>query len=298
MTREERDELRKRYRDDVLYKAWSHPLMELERELHQPAPEEIWHLTEKLHGRLCDLGEDAPYEIDYVFRDICDSLIGGDTTRGDAMFTSAVISTVLLSQLCAAKPKGDGENPNRPSCRALARILTKDEFLPVVGSLMEMLRQERIDLAGRKVIVPVTNYLDQAETSKHLSASTIKEIDHWVEEVWNKTRPLHGMMRVSEDTYRQLWNDILVMPYMLTRIKEVSPRRNAWAMNMKMVANVLGIMMTHLKMEDNQLSACNLLGMPNARPYIGNYADFNGSYNAFSKPELKKVTEMVKAMEC
>lgn len=76
LTKHERDELRARYREDKLFKAWSHPLKELQMELDQPAPEEIWHLTEKLHVRLRELGEDAPYEIDYVFSDLYEPLIG------------------------------------------------------------------------------------------------------------------------------------------------------------------------------------------------------------------------------
>ena len=296
LTREERADLRARYRDDKLYKAWSHPLMEVERELHQPAPEEIWHLTEKLHVRLRELGEDAPYEIDYVFRDLYEPLMGGDVTKGDAMFTAVVVSTVLLSQMCAARPH-IGANPNQACCRALARILTQDLYLPVCGTLLDMLKKERIDLNGKKVIVPVTDYLDEAESSKTLSASTRKEIDKIVADIMTKTKALGLMMCVEEEQIRQLWVKILSLPDMLTRVKQVSPRGNSWQMNMKMVANVLGMMMTYQKMEDNASRACELLGMSNARNYMGNHADFAGSCAAFKPKEHETVVKMVKELE-
>lgn len=295
MTKEERAELRARYREDKLYKAWSHPLMELERELGQPAPEEIWHLTEQLHIRLRELGEDAPYEIDYVFRDLYEPLVGDNVTRGDAMFTSVVISTVLLSQLCASRPHV-GPNPNQASCRALARILTKDDFLPVCGTLIDMLKAERIDLSGNPVIVPVTNYLDEAECEKCLSASTRKEIDKVVADIMGKLSPLHPMMYVDDEQVQQLWVKILSMPDMLTRVKEVSPNRNAWDMNLKMVANVIGLMIVHKKMEQNANKATTLLGMSNARNYINNHADFYNNGSAFTKEEHRRVDALVKAM--
>lgn len=295
LTRTERDELRKRYRDDMLYKAWSHPLMQLERELQQPAPEMIWYMTEHLHVRLRELGDDAPYEIDYLFRDLYEPLVGDDITRGEAIFTAAVVSTVLLSQLCAAQPSGEGENPHRPSCRALARILTQDEFLLVVGSLMDMLKEERFDMAGRKVIVPVTNYLDEAESSKSLSAATRKEIDGWVDKIMLKSGGIFTMfVGITPTDYRQLWTKVLSMPDMLTRIKEVSPRQNMWDFNLKMVANVIGMMMLHGRMENNASKATQLLGMGNARNYIRNHADFGNNGSAFRPDECQRVMELLK----
>ncbi len=270
--------------------------MEVERELNQPAPEEIWHLTEKLHVRLRELGEDAPYEIDYVFRDLYEPLMGGDVTKGDAMFTAVVVSTVLLSQLCASRPH-IGENPNRASCRALARILTQDLYLPVCGTLLDMLKKEKIDLNGNKVIVPVTNYLDEAESSKTLSASTRKEIDQMVTIIMDKTKGLHPMMCLDDEQIRQLWVKILSMPDMLTRIKDVSPNKNTWGMNLKMVANVIGMLMLHGKMENNANKATDLLGMSNARNYIRNHADHSGSGSAFKEDEHRRISAMVKDME-
>lgn len=296
LTGEARAELRTRYRDDRLFRAWSHPLLELQREMGQPAPEEIWFLTERLHVRLRDLGDAAPYEIDYVFREIYESLVSDDMTKGESIFTAAVVSTVLLSQLSASKPKGKGENPNRPCCRALARILTKDEFLPVVGSLMEMLEAEKTDLAGRKLVVPITNYLDEAESDKHLSASTVKEIDRMVDVIWKKCLCAKGMFCVEEESLREFWHKLLAMPDMLLRVKQVNPRNNEWEMNMKMVANVLGMMMNYSKMEFNQSHACDLMGIRKARSYMGNHAAFGTSNTVFSKDEYDKVVAMVKAM--
>lgn len=295
LSRAERAELRSRYRGDKLYKAWSHPLMEVEREMDQPAPEEIWHMTEQLHVRLRELGEDAPYEIDYVFRDLYEPLLGDDVTKGEAMFTAVVVSTVLLSQLCAARPSG-GINPHRASCRALARILTQDLYLPVCGTLLDMLRREQVDLNGNKLVVPITNYLDEAESVKHLSASSRKELDKLVASIVDKTRPLKSMMWIDKEDYQDLWVRILSLPDMVTLVKKVSPRNNAWEMNMKMVANVLGMMMTNRKMEDNASKASTLMAMSNARPYIGNYTDFANSYAAFRPEELNRVEAIVKAL--
>ena len=96
--------------------------------------------------------------------------------------------------------------------------------------------------------MPVTDYLDEAESSKTLSASTRKEIDKLVANIITKTKALGLMMCVEQEQIRQLWVKILSLPDMLTRVKQVSPRGNTWQMNMKMVANVLGIMMTYQKM--------------------------------------------------
>lgn len=297
LTRAERDELRNRYRDEVLYKAWSHPLMELERELKQPAPEEIWHMTEQLHVRLRELGDDAYYEIDYVFRDLYEPLIGEDVTRGEAMFTAAIVSTVLLSQLCAAKPKDGGANPNRPCCLALARILTQDLYLPVCGNLLKMLEAEKTDLMGRKVVVPVQNYLNEAESEKFLSGTTLREVEQWVDKIVMRSGGICQMFEgVDEAAYRALWKKLLAMPDMLTRIKEVSPNKNTWGFNLKMVANVIGMLMLYGKMENNASKATELLGMSNARNYIRNHADFRNNGSAFKKDEHDKVEKLVKEM--
>lgn len=299
LSRQERADLRNRYRDDKLYKAWSHPLMELETELEQPSPEEIWHMTEKLHVRLRELGDDAPYEIDYVFRDLYEPLIGGDVTRGDAMFTAAVVSTVLLSQLCEAKEKETNVNPNRPICRALARILTKDHFLPVCVTLMRMLSDEMFDYNGEKVILPVHNYLDEAQTTNVLAASTLKEIDHWVEVVYEKTKGLSAMLTegYTIEEYKTIWSKILALPDMLTRIKDISPNKNKWGFNLKMVANVIGMMLLADVLENNATQATTLIGASNARNYIRNHADYrpHGSGSVFTEEEHRMVMKAVKS---
>lgn len=274
--------------------------MEVERELDQPAPEEIWQLTERLHVRLRELGEDAPYEIDYVFRDLYEPLIGGDVTKGEAMFTAVVVSTVLLSQLCASRPQL-GENPNRASCRALARILTQDLYLPVCSTLLDMLRQERIDLNGNKVIVPVTNYLDEAESCKFLSASTRKAIDKEVDGVWEKTQRLNGLFTggYTQDYYKNVWRRILAMPDMLLRIKEVSPHKNEWGMNMKMVANVVGMMIAANVLENNTQHVTDMIGVQKMRNYIRCHADYRpaGSSSVFTQEEHRMVMKVIKSNE-
>lgn len=143
----------------------------------------------------------------------------------------------------------------------------------------------------------MTNYLDEAESSKTLSASTRKEIDTIVADIMTKTKALATMMWVDEEQIRQLWTKILSMPDMLMRVKQVSPRGNTWQMNMKMVANALGMMMTYQKMEDNASRACELLGMSNARNYMGNHADFSASYAAFKLKEHETVEKIVKSLE-
>lgn len=68
-------------------------------------------------------------------------------------------------------------------------------------------------------------------------------------------------------------------------------------MNMKMVANVLGMMILHKKMEENATKAATLIGMSNARNYIRNHADFIDSGSAFSEADHKRVSAMVKELE-
>ena len=294
LDRKERDELRQRYRDDKLFQAWSHPLNVISMELKMPAPEAIWLATEKIHLRLRKLGDNAPSEIDFIFSECVEDLQGGEgVTKGEATFTSVIIFIVLMSQLCAAKPHM-GQNPNKGCCRALARILTRDPFLAVTRELLGMLRNERVDLNDNKVIVPVINYLDEAEHEKMLSDATRKDIESVVEKILDKTAALKPRFSFDWTEYRNLWVQVLSEPDMLSCIKEVSPNKNEWDFNMKMVCNVLGIIHANNKIDGSIKRISTLIRMDSSRPYISYHADYSGSRGAFNEEEHKWIEGLVK----
>lgn len=294
LDRKERDELRQRYRDDKLFQAWSHPLNVISMELDMPAPEAIWLATEKIHLRLRKLGDNAPSEIDFIFSECVEDLQGGEgVTKGEALFTSAIISFVLMSQLCAAKPHM-GQNPNKGCCKALARILTRDPFLAVTRELLGMLRNERVDLNDNKVIVPVINYLDEAEHEKMLSDATRKDIESMVEKILDKTAALKPKFSFDWTEYRNLWVQVLSEPGMLSRIKEVSPNKNEWNFNMKMVSNVLGIIHANNKIDSCIKGISTLIRLDSSRTYISNHADYSGSRGVFNEEEHKWIDGLVK----
>ena len=294
LDRKERDELRQRYRDDKLFQAWSHPLNVISMELGLPVPEAIWLATEKIHLQLRKLGDNAPSEIDYVFSDCVEDLQGGEgVTKGEALFASAIIFFVLMSQLCAAKPHM-GQNPNKGCCRALARILTRDPFLAVTRTLLGMLRNERVDLNDNKVIVPVINYLDEAEHEKMLSDATRKDIESMVEKILDKTAALKPKFSFDWTEYRNLWVQVLSEPGMLSRIKEVSPNKNEWNFNMKMVSNVLGIIHANNKIDCCIKGISTLIRLDSSRPYISFHADYSGSRGVFNEEEHKWIDGLVK----
>ena len=294
LDRKERDELRQRYRDDKLFQAWSHPLNVISMELGLPAPEAIRLATEKIHLQLRELGDNAPSEIDYVFSDCVEDLQGGEgVTKGEALFASAIIFFVLMSQLCAAKPHM-GQNPNKGCCKALARILTRDPFLAVTRTLLGMLRNERVDLNDNKVIVPVFNYLDEAEHEKMLSDATRKDIESMVEKILDKTAALKPKFSFDWTEYRNLWVQVLSVPNMLSRIKEVSPNKNEWNFNMKMVSNVLGIIHANNKIDCCPKSISTLIRLDSSRTYISNHADYSGSRGVFNEEEHKWIEGLVK----
>lgn len=294
LDRKERDELRQRYRDDKLFQAWSHPLNVISMELDMPAPEAIWLATEKIHLRLRKLGDNAPSEIDFIFSECVEDLQGGEgVTKGEALFTSVIIFIVLMSQLCAAKPHM-GQNPNKGCCKALARILTRDPFLAVTRELLGMLRNERVDLNDNKVIVPVINYLDEAEHEKMLLDATRKDIESMVEKILDKTAALKPVLGFEWSKYHGLWVQILSQAGMLSRIKEINPRQNEWKFNLKMVSNVLGIIHTNNKIDCCPKSISTLIRLDSSRTYISNHADYSGSRGVFNEEEHKWIDGLVK----
>ena len=294
LNRKEREELRQRYRDDKLFKAWSHPLNVISLELGQPAPEAIWLATEKVHLRLRKLGNDAPSEIDYVFSELIEELQDSEgITKGEATFTSVIIFIVLMSQLCAAKPHM-GINPNKGCCKALARILTKDAFLTITRTLLGMLKNERFDPNDNKVIIPVINYLDEAEYEKMLSEAIRNDIESMVDMILDKTKALKSKFKFGWSEYHDLWVQILSRAGMLSRIKEVCPRGNKWKFNMKMVSNVLGIIHANEKIDSNPTAISTLLRMSSSRHYISYHSGGTTSYCAFSEEEHAWIVSLVK----
>ena len=235
--------LRALYRGDDLFRTWTWLLCLLEQQLNGLNAVEVWSETEMIRQKLSEIKEHRDNEVEFLYGDL--------VKRHQSESTAIIILTVLFTQMCDAAPDEEDDaaerNPNRAVCTVLARLLKNSPNKPFFKKLIAAYKSRRYDNEGNKIVLPITDYMEEQEISLLLN--------------------------------------------------EIQPRKNSWGHNLKLVANVLGIL--HVTpygdgfvLEGSIQAISDAVGV-NVRAYIGNHADFGSSNTTLTKEMHAKIKQFI-----
>lgn len=285
--------LRGRYRGDDLFRTWTWLLCLLEQQLNGLNAVEIWSETEMICQKLSEIKEHRDNEVEFLYGDL--------VKRHQSESTAIIILTVLFTQMCDAAPDEEDDaaerNPNRAVCTVLARLLMNPANKPFVEKLIAAYKSRRYDNEGNKIILPITDYLNVKSPLELMDEEAKAKVEKWVEEIENRTLRIKYFLNIDWDVYKNIWRNICTEQEISLLLTREQPRNNKWGFNLKLVANVLGILHAtpydgKFVLEGSIQAISDAVGL-NVRAYIANHADFGTSNTTLTKEMHAKIKQII-----
>ena len=285
--------LRALYRGDDLFRTWTWLLCLLEQQLNGLNAVEVWSETEMIRQKLSEIKEHRDNEVEFLYGDL--------VKRHQSESTAIIILTVLFTQMCDAAPDEEDDaaerNPNRAVCTVLARLLMNPANKPFFEKLIAAYKSRRYDNEGNKIILPITDYLNVKSPLELMDEEAKAKVEKWVEEIENRTLRIRYFLNIDWDVYKNIWRNICTEQEISLLLKKEQPRNNKWGFNLKLVANVLGIL--HATPYDGKFvldgsiqAISDAVGV-NVRAYIANHADFGTSNTTLTKEMHAKIKQII-----
>lgn len=285
--------LRGRYRGDDLFRTWTWLLCLLEQQLNGLNAVEIWSETEMICQKLSEIKEHRDNEVEFLYGDL--------VKRHQSESTAIIILTVLFTQMCDAAPDAEDDaaerNPNRAVCTVLARLLMNPANRPFFEKLIAEYKRRRYDNEGNKIILPITDYLNVKSPLELMDEEAKAKVEKWVEKIENRTLRIRYFLNIDWDVYKNIWRNICTEQEISLLLTREQPRNNKWGFNLKLVANVLGILRAipydgKFVLEGSIQAISDAVGL-NVRAYIANHADFGTSNTTLTKEMHAKIKQII-----
>lgn len=285
--------LRGRYRGDDLFRTWTWLLCLLEQQLNGLNAVEIWSETEMICQKLSEIKEHRDNEVEFLYGDL--------VKRHQSESTAIIILTVLFTQMCDAAPDEEDDaaerNPNRAVCTVLARLLMNPANRLFFEKLIAEYKRRRYDNEGNKIILPITDYLNVKSPLELMDEEAKAKVEKWVEEIENRTLRIRYFLNIDWDVYKNIWRNICTEQEISLLLTREQPRNNKWGVNLKLVANVLGILRAipydgKFVLEGSIQAISDAVGL-NVRAYIANHADFGTSNTTLTKEMHAKIKQII-----
>ena len=285
--------LRALYRGDDLFRTWTWLLCLLEQQLNGLNAVEVWSETEMIRQKLSEIKEHRDNEVEFLYGEL--------KNRHQSEKTAVIILTVLFTQMCDAESsEGDDaavQNPNRAVCSVLAHLLMNPKIRSFTEKLIKAFKHRRYDNEGNKIVLHVTDYLNVKSPLELMDEEAKANVEKWVEKIEKLTRGIRGILNIDWDVYKYIWRNICAEQEIPLLLKEKQPRGNKWGYNLKLVANVLGILHTipygeNVVLEGSIQAISDAVGV-NVRAYIGNHADFGSSNTTLTKEMHAKIKQFI-----
>lgn len=285
--------LRGRYRGDDLFRTWTWLLCLLEQQLNGLNAVEIWSETEMICQKLSEIKEHRDNEVEFLYGDL--------VKRHQSESTAIIILTVLFTQMCDAAPDEEDDaaerNPNRAVCTVLARLLMNPANRPFFEKLIAEYKRRRYDNEGNKIILPITDYLNVKSPLELMDEEAKAKVEKWVEKIENRTLRIRYFLNIDWDVYKNIWRNICTEQEISLLLTREQPRNNKWGFNLKLVANVLGILRAipydgKFVLEGSIQAISDAVGL-NVRAYIANHADFGTSNTTLTKEMHAKIKQII-----
>lgn len=272
---------------------WTWLLCLLEQQLNGLNAVEIWSETEMICQKLSEIKEHRDNEVEFLYGDL--------VKRHQSESTAIIILTVLFTQMCDAAPDEEDDaaerNPNRAVCTVLARLLMHHANRPFFEKLIAAYKSRRYDNEGNKIILPITDYLNVKSPLELMDEEAKAKVEKWVEEIENRTLRIKYFLNIDWDVYKNIWRNICTEQEISLLLTREQPRNNKWGFNLKLVANVLGILRAtpyngKFVLEGSIQAISDAVGV-NVRAYIANHADFGTSNTTLTKEMHAKIKQII-----
>ena len=278
------------YRKDKLFVQWENTFRgNYEERYTKIDAMSLWkHSTKvllELRHTTQDRGEMIMYLIDEMRR-----------ANSNKYQVEAVIA-IVCTQLANASVKGHTRepHPNDEICVPILKYYYKPGSF--FKSLIDTLSKNKTDALGRPIELIPHDPMTEDITLDSLPQTTQESIEAKVQKVLERTKGLKSYFNKEWDNWEKLWLQILMDEEFYSLIDAINPRGNKWGMNLKMVANVMGMFKNtrEIDVSANKLNAC--LDGSDRNSYISRCQDYsNRTHCALNEAQGNRILKMIKTL--
>lgn len=280
---EERSKCHAHFRTNDLFRHWMPILSEIEENITGVDATSIWYNADKILVNLRSCQEYRDEEVEFIHSEI---------SRKQKKEVVSTIMAVVLTRLMNATQEGHEEEfiPNDAMSNAILKKHYDDAFF---GKLMEVFLKRNRGNDGKKVVITPSDPMTQNTSLDDMDDVAKKEMEWKINKVMELTQGLNVYFKDWEK-WKELWECICMDAELSTLLEKVSPNRNDWDMNQKMICNVAGMYAGQLKLDVPTTQINNALSTKNLSSYISQPKDFGGSNSALNHEQYNRIIAMMK----
>lgn len=301
LSAEEQERLHHRYRNNEIFRHWSPLLYRMEWEMQELDLITLWSVVESVLRQLRNEKENREEMIQFIFRQLLKDFRTVEDEFGDRKLRTAeqaecsavTVMSIVLTLLMNAVENGheDEDFDNQPMCVALAAWIRSH---PHFQFLMEDFFARRKGYDGKKVVFKPSDPMKEETMLEGMSEELRQEIEEMIGKVIGYTGCLESLFGDRWTYWRSLWRSVCLDHELLMLLKEVSPNRNDWGINQKMICNVIGIFCLETEMEVTFSTINKTLSDKQLGSYLRNHAGYNQTDCALTREQHKRIEEIIK----
>lgn len=280
---EERRKCHAFFRSNDLFRHWMPILSEIEGELTKMDAISIWYNADKILVGLRSCQEFRDEEVEFIHSEI---------SRKQRKEVVSAIMAVVLTRLMNATQEGHEEEyiPNDAMSNAILKRHYEDTFF---SKLMDVFLKRDKGNDGNKVVITPSDPMTQNTSLDDMDDVAKEEIERKVNKVMELTHGLN-IYFYHWEKWKELWRSICMDAELNALLEKISPNKNDWGINQKMICNVTGMYVDQLNLDVAITKINNALSSRNLSSYISQPKDFGGSNSALNHEQYNRIIAMMK----
>lgn len=281
LTNEERRTCHNLFRKNDLFRHW-HPILSDIEGITGIDATSVWYNADVILRNLRACIE---------YRDDEMNFIHSEFEREHKKEAVSAIMAVVLTRLMNATEEGHEEEriANDVICNALLKLHCEDTFF---DRIMNVFFKRNIGNDGNKVVITPSDPMTQNTSLDDMDEVAKGEIEAKINRVMELTQGLNVYFKDWEK-WRNLWKSICTDAELETLLDKISPNKNSYGINLKMICNVVGMYVSQLKIDVPVLKINNAISNKNLSSYISQPKDFGGSNSALTSEQYIRIIAMM-----
>lgn len=297
---EEQESLHLRYRNSDLFRHWSPLLCRMEWEMQELDLITLWSESENVLRQLRNAKENREEMIHYIFGRQIKEFRAVEDESGEkrirtveqAECSAVTVMSIVLTSLMNAVEKGHEQEDfdNQPMCVAITAWLRSH---PHFQYLMEDFFARKKGYDGKKVVIKPSDPMKSETLLDDMAEELREEVEEMIKKVIDHTSKLQQYFGEHWEIWKQLWKDICMDHELMQLMKEISPNKNEWGINQKMVCNIIGLFVLKTRTETSISTINQAISDRQLGSYLRNHSAYGTSDCAISKMQHKKIEELI-----
>lgn len=275
-----------------LFRQWSPILSKMAQMEGGPDVFSIWYLSDQILEDLRQKENYREYMIVPVYGQLQSHFRESYNLESSKLFAAAVMA-VVYTRLINAVEKGHETEPfeNEPLCIAIQDSVTGNQYFPI---LLKKFFGRTMGYDGRKVVITPSDPMKRETAMEDLVAEEQKMVEAMIGKILDNTNSLKSLFGDGRWSQWEIFiKKVCLEKDLMDLLNRVSPRKNAWGMNLTLVCNLVGLFNEHFSLGVAVSRLNDHLFSKNRRSYLSNFKAFDDTSCAYSENQYRRIEKML-----